>query len=144
MLSLIHPEQTLLVRSRALKFGLSPAECLLPTDFHAGVFHVGYTAADGIIAGVATFAPENLPDYVGSGYRLRQMGVLPEYRRQHIGEALVQYGEARIAKQGVEYLWFNARRIAYPFYESLGFAYISGEFELAGIGPHRQMLRKIV
>lgn len=135
-------EDTLRVRSLALKWGLAPARCLLPDDHAPGVFHLG-VELDGQVVAVATFLPENLPDLSGKGFRLRQMGVLPSLRRLHLGERLVAAGVERLRQQGVEYLWCNARRIAYEFYEAQGMAFRSGEFEVPGVGPHRQMIRQI-
>jgi hypothetical protein len=50
---------------------------------------------------------------------------------------------AQLRAYEIDYLWFNARRVAYDFYASLGALFISGEFEMPGIGPHRRMVYRI-
>lgn len=135
----IAAEATLQVRSRALKWGLAPAKCLTPEDHWPGVMHLG-VEMDGEIVAVATFFAEDLPGQTGKGARLRQMGVLPSHRGLGLGEKLISAGIEKLHHQRFDYLWCNARRLAYGFYEAQGMTFISGEFEVSGVGPHRQML----
>lgn len=105
--------------------------------------HIGYEE-EGQIVGVASFYPQTLEDRVGKGFRLRLMGVLTAYHRRGIGAKILLEGIRIVKKEkGASYLWCNSRKVAYAFYEALGFVYISKEFEIPVIGPHRKMILEL-
>jgi hypothetical protein len=52
---------------------------------------------------------------------------------------VLELGVARVKGSGAKYLWCHAREIAYPFYEKMGFRYISEPFDIPIIGVHRTM-----
>ena len=37
----------------------------------------------------------------------------------------------------------DAREVAFPFYERMGFSFVSGRYEVPAIGPHRMMALKL-
>lgn len=76
-------------------------------------------------------------------YRLRAMGVLPEYRRLGVGQSLVEAACEAARIRGAHWLWCDAREVALPFYEALGFEYLSGSYDIPIIGPHRMMARRL-
>lgn len=131
---------TLPVRSIALRKGQSYDKCLVPEDSQEDVFHVGGFVGENVV-GTASFFAKNFAEYGEKGFQLRMMGVLPEYRGQNIGRAIVEYAVAILESEyQAAYLWCHAREVAYDFYAKLGFTFISGEFDIAGIGTHRTML----
>lgn len=143
MVEFISAEETLLLRSQLLRQGkLPPEECSFEGDKEEGAFHLGYFA-DGQIIGVVSFVPQERREFEGSGYRLRGMAVLPEYRKRGIGNLLVNFGVLYLKGRRVNYVWCNARKAAYSFYMGQGFEFVSDEFEISGIGPHRMMYLKI-
>jgi ribosomal protein S18 acetylase RimI-like enzyme len=67
------------------------------------------------------------------------MATLPEVRGSGAGRALVERACAEAEQRGATFLWFDARRVAFGFYERLGFYYLSEAFDIAPIGEHRVM-----
>jgi len=132
-------EEILPLRSAVLRRGLAPELCINPGDDTPGNFHV-VLESEGVIAGAGTFIQENLPDYSGLGYRLRGMGVYPEFQGSGYGKKILRFGMQHCLNYHADYLWFNARKVAYGFYTGMGFKIISEEFEIEGIGPHKVMI----
>lgn len=56
--------------------------------------------------------------------------VEPEFARQGIGTTLMEHALEDAREQGVDLLWLDASLTAVPFYESLGWEYIT--FQTAG------------
>lgn len=85
----------------------------------------------------APWAPEQ------PGLRLRGMAVDPTYHRQGLGQRILSFTMTEVALtfSFVELFWCNAREVAYPFYEHMGFEYWGEPFELPEIGPHMVMWR---
>ena len=139
MIKLVPPQKTLSVRAAILRPYLSEAENLLSEDSETDSFHLAYDQGTGII-GVASFYVRTLPPYQGIGYRLRQMGVLEAYHGQGIGAQLLKKGYEVLRERGANYLWCDARKVAYGFYAKLGMEIIGEEFEVPRVGPHKHMI----
>ena len=71
------------------------------------------------------------------------MATLPEVRGEGHGAALITAAETFIAEQGGTSIWFNARRAAEGFYARMGYATVSDEFDVPGIGPHVVMEKRL-
>jgi predicted GNAT family N-acyltransferase len=111
---------------------------LLESTFHLGLVD----EATSEITCILTCMEENHKNVPSDAYRLRGMATNPKYRRQGHAKRLLEFAMEYLKKEkGMNYLWFNARVIAFPFYEAMGFEYMSEEFELEGIGPHREMFK---
>lgn len=133
-------QESLPIRSIALRKGQSYDKCTVPEDNNFDVFHLG-AMVDGKVVGTASFFAKDLPEYENKGFQLRMMGVLPEYQGIGAGRAIVaQAIEILKAEYRAAYLWCKAREAAYVFYQKLGFDFISDEFQIEGIGTHRSML----
>lgn len=142
MIRFITAEQTLPLRSLVLRNGLSEAECLFPHDTLPSTFHLGYFDENNELLCILTCMRENHGKISKDAYRLRGMATHPDHRRQGYAAELLHAAIEYLKSQlGIEYLWFNARTIAFPFYEALGFEFISDEFDIPGIGPHREMYK---
>ncbi|WP_353181960.1 GNAT family N-acetyltransferase [Parapedobacter lycopersici] len=140
MIELIKPEDTLALRSQVLRNGLAPDACLFETDNLPTTFHMGYFLTNGVIAAVLSCQLESLEDYAGIGYRLRGMATDPAWQGKGFGRELLQQTITYLTNDlTVDYLWCNARKIAYGFYQHAGFQFLSAEFEIHGIGPHSVM-----
>lgn len=140
MIQIITLEQTLPVRSAALRNGKSYEFCTVPEDEMKDSFHLGFMENERCL-GVASFYPVNREELQGKGFQLRLMGVLPELQGKGIGAEVLSFGIEMLKKTGnTHYLWCNAREKAFSFYERLGFEFISESFDIAGIGPHKTML----
>jgi GNAT superfamily N-acetyltransferase len=112
-------------------------------SFHLGAFR------EGLLVGIASAFREPLEDPKSrvqdpTGWRLRGMATLPEVRGQGYGRALVEQAFELVRTAGGTSLWCNARIVASEFYLDLGFSLARPDtYEIAGIGPHRLMIREL-
>ena len=74
--------------------------------------------------------------------QLGRMAVLPEYRRQGIGTALLQALETYAGLQHYDYLFLHAQVHALSFYEKQGYRTEGDVYDEAGI-PHLNMYKSI-
>ena len=146
----IASEATRAVRFRVLwPHRPSEADCTIDLDDRADAIHLGAIAPHGEVVGVLSLfdqRPDRFPSAFPSNtpvYRLRAMGVLPEWRRQRVGEALIEAACLAVKERGAQVLWCDAREVAFSFYESCGFHYLSELYDIPVIGPHRMMARAL-
>jgi len=142
MIKFISAEETLPIRSEVLRSGRPHAECVFEGDTGARSFHLGFFSEDRLV-GVATFHPQDHGKFGEKGFQLRGMATLPSFQKGGVGNQLLNFAIVYLRGQGAGYLWCNARKVAYAFYQNLGFEFVSEEFEIPGIGPHREMFLKI-
>jgi GNAT superfamily N-acetyltransferase len=123
--------------------------CTIDEDGAPDARHLGAFTPNGDLVGVLSlFAQrsERFPAVIDPAvpvYRLRAMGVLPEFRRQRVGESLIAAACDTARTLGAAQLWCDAREAALPFYEALGFRCLSPTYEIPPIGPHRMMAREL-
>ncbi len=140
MVRFITAEETLPLRSGVLRQGAPASDCHFQGDEDAGTFHMGYVSPEGMIVSILSSQCEPLESYPGVGYRLRGMATHLDWRGKGIGSLLLTAAIEHLTDVlGTDYLWCNARKVAYDFYSHLGFDFISEEFEIPNIGPHRVM-----
>jgi predicted GNAT family N-acyltransferase len=139
MVKFIPFELTLGLRSKVLRNNLPLKDCIFPTDQIEGAFHLAYYLEEEI-ATVASFFPKNYNNRAELGYQLRGMASDPQFSGKGYGKSLVQFAIEYIKNTNAQYIWCNARSNAVSFYEKLGFEKVSNEFEVAGIGPHYEMI----
>ncbi len=139
MVKFIPFELTLGLRSKILRNGLPAQECIFPTDQVQGAFHLAYYEGEEITC-IASFFPKNHGERKELGYQLRGMATDDQFKGKGYGTKLVQFAVEYIEKTNAAYIWCNARASAVPFYQKLGFELASNEFEIAGIGPHYEMI----
>ncbi len=136
-------EQTLALRTKVLRPGHAPDARLFGVADTEETRH--FAAFDGEqIVGACYMVARAAPfESVSRAWQLRGMAVDPYRQGQGIGAILVRHVEGEAARANVELMWFNARKIAVGFYEKLGFAVIGDEFDIATIGPHLQMWKRL-
>lgn len=71
------------------------------------------------------------------------MAVLENFQKQGFGEKLIKHSEAFITSQESSLIWFNARKNAVGFYEKTDYQIIGGAFEIADVGIHYVMYKKL-
>ncbi|MES2874207.1 MAG: GNAT family N-acetyltransferase [Bacteroidota bacterium] len=142
MIKFITTDETLDLRSSGLREGLERSLCFFEGDNDEGSFHVGYFR-DEVLISIATFHKQAREGFPGIGYQLRGMVTDSCFQGKGIGNQLLNFSIVYLRGQKVNYIWCNARRRAYKFYLGIGFEFISEEFELPKIGPHRMMYLKI-
>jgi ribosomal protein S18 acetylase RimI-like enzyme len=142
MIKFITGKDTLPVRSTILRNNLDTELCHFEGDERENTFHLGYFDHENLIC-VATFHSHNREGFEGNGYQLRGMATLSQYQGKGIGNQVLNFAIVYLRSLKVNYLWCNARKKAYRFYQSLGFEFISEEFIIEDIGTHRSMYLKI-
>lgn len=139
------------LRQRVLRPGRPARECLFPCDEDARTFHVG-VSVDGKILCVCTFAYEQAPNELFQicrnelnqspySYRLRGMATDPDHQGKGLGAKALAFAEVELQKRFADVLWFNAREVAFGFYEKLGFEYHGEMFDIDLVGPHKVMYK---
>lgn len=133
------------LRTAVLRPNRTPTDLLfydedsLPTTVHGAVY------LDDQIVAVATFMHDRNPVTELNAIRLRGMAVSPEFQKRGFGGIVLTESlkalRARFTE--IETVWCNARLTAVAFYESHGFATHGSQFEIADIGPHYVMWRKL-
>ena len=138
----ISAADTLSLRAKVLKPFLQPQDCTLEGDDLASTLHLGAFLEDQIV-GIATFLPAPHADFLQAHrpYRLRGMATDQPLQRQGVGRQLVEQGQAHLIQLDCDLLWFNARKIAFPFYLALGFEFHGAMFDITQIGPHKVMYK---
>lgn len=139
----ISAEKTLALRQSVLRPFLTLEQCAfeedhLPPSFHLGAFHKGE------LMGIASFFNEDCESLKGkNSYRLRQMGTVPKMHGLGVGRSIIEKGLNILKEKKCDLLWCHARKVAFPFYEKVGFNYFGTLFDVSNIGLHKVMYRKI-
>ncbi|MGY4385425.1 putative GNAT family N-acyltransferase [Pedobacter sp. UYP24] len=142
MVKYITANQVLPLRSKVLRNGLDPQQCIFPNDEVENGFHLGCYVDEQLIS-VATFFPEDEPKQGTEGIRLRGMATDPDFAGKGYGAELINFAVETLTSANASYIWCNARKVAIGFYHKLGFEIISDEFEVSGIGPHFNMIKRL-
>lgn len=134
---------TFSVRHPVLRPGKPIETCHFEGDNSESTKHFGLFSNEKL-AGIASlfihptpFLEEKLQ------FQLRGMAILPEFQKKGFGEALVKHAENDARARGGKIIWFNAREIAVGFYKKLGYEIIGEPFDIAVIGKHYVMYKKL-
>jgi GNAT superfamily N-acetyltransferase len=119
---------------------LRPHETLEALAAHEppGTFAVGAHDETDLVA-VGLIAPDGEP----GGWRIRGMATHPTARGRGAGSAILGLLVEHAERQGARRIWCNARVAARTVYERAGLTAVSEEFEIASIGPHVVMERRL-
>lgn len=140
-IKIISAEDTLNLRHRVLKPFLNKEQCRFQEDVLQSTFHHGLYLQKELIV-VATMIKESHPEFEAQKpYRLRGMATATDYQHRGFGKQLLSAAINNLEEQGCDFLWFNARQIAFSFYQSLGFNFHGSLFEMEHIGPHKVMYK---
>jgi GNAT superfamily N-acetyltransferase len=139
------------LRLRVLRPGQPPERADYQVDADPSAFHLGAFSEVDIVVGVASLYHELFPldsrlptyDTPHTDWRLRGMAVEPSLQGQGVGRALIDAALVALRERGATWLWCNARVTAEPFYTALGFATYGDPFEMADIGTHYLMARRV-
>jgi len=135
--------ETFSVRQSVLRPGKSIESCHFEGDNLESTKHFGLFSNEKL-AGIASLFEHPTPFLKEkSQFQLRGMAVLPEFQKQGLGEALVKHAENDALERGGKIIWFNAREIAVAFYKKLGYEIIGEPFDIADIGKHYVMYKKL-
>ena len=77
-------------------------------------------------------------------WQLRGMAVRADMQRKGLGRAMLAFAHDQLARRpGRRLLWCNARIVAAPFYQRLGWTIVSGVFDVPTVGPHYRMTARL-
>jgi GNAT superfamily N-acetyltransferase len=77
-------------------------------------------------------------------WQVRGMATRADLVRRGVGSALLRHALAALREDGgPDLLWCNARVAALGFWRRAGWAAVSNVFDIAGVGPHRTMERRL-
>jgi ribosomal protein S18 acetylase RimI-like enzyme len=135
--------ETIIVRHPVLRFGKPIETCRfegddLPTTSHFGLFY-----EDQLSAVISVFEEKSILFFEENQFQIRGMAVLEQHQKKGFGEALLKYCENQIRNNRVEIIWFNARQTAIGFYEKYQYQKIGDGFEIADIGIHYVLFKKL-
>lgn len=143
----IDAQATYAIRHQILRPSEPIEACAYPGDFDDETFHLGTYAgahAKEKLVGIASYYLESHKAFQDQvQFRLRGMATLPEARGQGFGAALIDSAVSILKQNQATLLWCNARLSAVPFYKKLGFEIHGDLFEIANIGPHYVMYKRI-
>jgi GNAT superfamily N-acetyltransferase len=129
------------LRQRVLRVGLPRDEALfqgddLPTSRHFGAFDESRAVC------CATF---HRVDYENEpAWRLRGMATDEPFRGKGVGREVLYFAEDVLRKEKpIRLLWCNARLVAVPFYQGLGWRIVSDLFDIPTAGPHHRMIKRL-
>ena len=78
-----------------------------------------------------------------TGGKIGRLAILKPFRRQGLGQLIMQEIEAIGREQQLPILWCHAQKVAVPFYQAIGYTIIGSEFLEAGI-LHRKMQKPLL
>lgn len=100
--------------------------------------------ADNTVVGTVSVAPEPSPDEdATTPFRLRAMATSPEFRSRGLGQVLLEAALAEASESGADLVWCSARVPVAGFYAASGFGETSDHYDVAHIGPHVRMSRRL-
>lgn len=144
MIRFITADQTLALRSMVLREGFPIEASHFDGDSDSSTFHLGYFDDNEELVCILSCMKDNHGKLPKDAYRLRGMATHPNHQRKGYAAVLLTACIEHIKKQlNVEYLWFNAQKRAFSFYEALGFEFMSDEFDIPTAGPHREMFKHL-
>ena len=77
-------------------------------------------------------------------WRLRGMATDEKYQRQGIGTGLLKMLEnLALENPGPNLVWCTSRVKVISFYENQGWQVASDLFQIAGVGPHKAMIKRL-
>lgn len=135
--------ETYPVRHPVLRNGKPVEGCHFDGDELETTKHFGYFDHGRLVGVASLFASKNEAFKGLKQFQLRGMAVLLDHQKKGIGENLVYHSEMYATRKNADLIWFNAREIAVGFYQKLGYEIFGKPFDIADIGPHYIMLKKL-
>jgi predicted GNAT family N-acyltransferase len=137
----ISAKDTYPIRKGVLRKGIP-----LPYQFHGDrdkdTIHLG-TFNNGELIAIASFMKSNNANFKGVQYQLRGMATLESHRGRGSGKMMMRAILPKLRELGVGHLWCNARIEAIGFYKKQGLQIYGDPFEVAHIGTHYVMFKKL-
>jgi GNAT superfamily N-acetyltransferase len=136
--------ETFLVRHPVLRNGKPIETCHFEDDNSPTTKHFGFFDNDNLVGVISLFQKRNDFFEQKKQFQIRGMAVLENYQKKGFGNKLVRHCENLVIQKKAGLIWFNARIIAVPFYEKLGYQTIGNKFEIGDVGLHFVMHNQFV
>ena len=112
-------------------------------DYEVDTFHMACIVDEKIVTCASFYPEKSLKIKSDNAYRLRGMATDSNFQRKGYASDLMQESFKELKKRDCDMVWCNARLVAVDFYKSVGFKIIGEIFDIAEIGPHYYMYKKI-
>lgn len=138
-IKLVDAEEIRPLRHKMLRQGKTYSTTSYKRDNEKLTIHLAATVAEKIVS-CATFYPEKTNKNLDkNAYRLRGMATDSSCLRKGYGRQIIHEAFQVLKSKECDLLWCNARLIAVPFYQSVGFQEFGELFDISDIGPHYYM-----
>lgn len=135
--------ETFSVRHPVLRFGKPIESCHFEGDDLQTTKHFGLFYNKQLSGVISIFETQNSLFEKANQFQIRGMAVLQQFQKKGFGVALLKYCENYIQNNKGSVIWFNARETAIGFYEKLDYQKIGDGFEIADIGIHYLLFKKL-
>ena len=136
--------ETFPVRHPVLRAGKPVESCRFEGDDAIATKHFGFFIDNRLIGVASLFQNDSDLFDVDNQFQLRGMAVLENHQKKGYGEDLLKHTEEVAKSQNASLIWFNARIVAVPFYEKMGYKILGASFDIAGVGEHYVMYKSLV
>ncbi len=143
MIREITPKETYLIRNEVLRQGKPIESCYFDGDDLETTIHFGFFEDKNCVAIVSVFQNKNDNFDEDLQFQIRGMAVLESYKNKGLGRKLICHCEQYLEKEKCFTIWLNARESAVSFYSKMEFTKLENAFEIATIGLHFCMFKKI-
>lgn len=133
------------LRRQVLRAGMANQSVDFDGDDEPGTFHLAAVDRSGRVVATSTWLRRDHSARPGAvAYQLRGMATAVDQQSRGLGARLVHAGLERLAAEGVDLVWANARDVALAFYQRLGFTVEGDGFvEKVTQLPHHVVVREI-
>ena len=135
--------ETFSVRHPVLRFGKPIESCHFEGDDLQTTKHFGLFYNKQLSGVISIFETQNSLFEEANQFQIRGMAVLQQFQKKGFGVALLKYCENYIQNNKGSVIWFNARETAIGFYEKSDYQKIGDGFEIADIGIHYLLFKKL-
>ena len=142
-IKLVNADKIRPLRHKMLRQGKDFSTTSYDRDNEEQTLHLGIIFEDKILSCATFYTEETNKMKAKNSYRLRGMATDSNYFRQGFGDQIMQKAFSILKSKNCDLLWCNARLVAVPFYQSIGFKEIGSLFDVSDIGPHYYMYKKI-
>ena len=139
----IEAVQTHALRHAVLRPHQPPQNAIYDGDDEPTTAHFGAFVDEEIVGIVTLFRADSPFEVAGESLQLRGMAVAPEFQKRGVGALLVLRALEWASSTNAKLMWCNARTVAVPFYQRLGFQTIGEEFLLLETMPHFVMFKTL-
>jgi ribosomal protein S18 acetylase RimI-like enzyme len=131
------------VRHPVLRKGKPIETCSFDNDDNSTTKHFGLFDNDELKGVVSVFEKKNLVFNETKQFQIRGMAVLESAQGYGFGKMLMLEAEKYCKTENEAIIWFNARENAVGFYENMGYTINGTSFDIAGIGTHYIMYKRL-